>query len=217
MTAGPKAPPPKEDDPNSKSTKSLADIVPSVYYDLIARICPGAGFWITLSIGSSEVRKVYDLEKAVGASLVLFILISYLAGIVLSGFCLVWDALSYKLLSALKSLHDPLGLTKTGITKQWQVVAEKMESVAKVSQDPGRIVTKALAEVALCQNLLSGLFVLLAIGACSDGKHFFDPRAYWLTYSIVAIVLFISMLFRQAMFLGRAHAIYQMYVEKETA
>jgi hypothetical protein len=209
-------PVPKEDDGDSKKAKSIADIIPSVYYDVIARICPGAGFWITISLVSQDVQQVFKVDKVTGTSLFILVLISYLAGIVLSGFCIIWDLISFKLLAATTWLSDPLRLDKKiGLIKQWQIVAQRMETVAKVSQDPSRIVTKALAEVTLCENLITGLIVLGAIGFTSRGKHFYDPRDEWLTYLIVGVAFVMSMLFRQAMLLGRTHAIYEMYVSSK--
>jgi hypothetical protein len=205
----------KDDVSGMQSAKSLADIVPTVYYDLIARVCPGAAFWITISLVSPDVQRVFSIEKLSGISFVLLIVISYLAGIVLSGFCLVWDATSYKILSTPLRLRMPLGLDEAyGLPKQWELIAQKMEAVNKASADPGRIVTKALAEVTLCQNLLTGLVVLGAIGYISDGKHYFAPQHYPGIYAVVFFAFLVSMLFRQTMFLGRTQALYKLYVSQ---
>ncbi|MEF7615339.1 hypothetical protein V4F39_15580 [Aquincola sp. MAHUQ-54] len=218
MVTPPAAAAAKDDAGKPKPAPSLADIVPTVYYDLIARVCPGAAFWITLSLVSPEVQRVFSVEKIGGTSLVLLILLSYLAGIVLSGFCLVWDAISYRLLSAPGWLSSPLGLRSShGLARQWQLVAQKMEAIAKASHDPGRIVTKALAEVTLCQNLLTGLVVLGAIGLYSSGRHFFSPATYPGTFGVVFVAFLVSMLFRQAMFLGRTEALYEMHVLGKSA
>ena len=77
----------------------------------------------------------------------------------------------------------------------------------------GRVVAKALAEVALCQNLLTGLLALAFISWLSEGQIFFLPREHFLELSSLALLFLIAMLFRQAMFLGRVQVLYQMHVD----
>lgn len=195
------------------SFSSLMNVVPNVYYDLIARICPGMAFWIALSFVSPVFGKLADLGTLSAANLFVLIALSYLSGIVFTGFSVIWDAVSLEVFSINKGMMELLGLkAKTGLREQWVVVAERMEAVAKASEDPGRTVTKALAEVALCQNLLTGLITLAVLGLYSAGKHFHSPLEYPIPYVLTAASLLVSMLFRQAMFLGRVHAIYRMYV-----
>ncbi len=202
--------------PGEGSFSSLLNVIPSVYYDLIARICPGMAFWVALSFVSPVFGKLADLGSLSAANLFILIVLSYLSGIVFTGFCIVWDGLSLWLFSGSPALMRMLGLKpKAGLAFQFQQIAEQMEAVAKRSEDPGRIVTKALAEVSLCQNLLTGLFVLAALGGLSSGLHFFHPFDYILPYTLVGVALLVSMLFRQAMFLGRVQALYQMYVHSE--
>lgn len=198
------------------SFSSLLNVIPTVYYDLIARICPGMAFWVALSFVSPVFGKLSDLGSLSAANLFILIVLSYLSGIVFTGFSIVWDAFSLIVFSFSQGMQQLLGLNGSkGLASQWQRIAQKMEALAKKSEDPGRIVTKALAEVALCQNLLTGLVVLSIIGFISAGRHFYLPSEFIFPYVLIGISLLVSMLFRQAMFLGRVQALYTMYVDPE--
>ena len=198
--------------PGGDSLSSLMNVIPSVYYDLIARICPGMAFWVALSFISPVFRKLADLGTFSAASLFVLVVLSYLSGIVFTGFSIVWDAFSLKLFSLSKGMMEALGLkAKTKLREQWVIIADKMEAVAKESEDSGRTVTKALAEVALCQNLVTGLITLAVIGFYSGGKHFYSPLEHVVPYVLTLFAVLASMLFRQAMFLGRVQAFYRMY------
>jgi hypothetical protein len=216
------------DQPSTKSAASgksdnplasVLNVVPAVYYDLIARICPGLAFWLSLAIGSEVASgrtvSLSSLPSLVPGNLFVLVVLSYLSGIVLTGFSILWDYSSLAIFSRSKKTVMPsLGLVEgKSLPIQWQCIADKMEAIAKVSDDAGRIVAKALAEVALCQNLLTGLFALVAIGAASKGTLFFDPSSYWWQLGLLALVFFVAATFRQAMFLGRVHSLYQMHAE----
>jgi hypothetical protein len=195
------------------------NVVPSLYYDLIARVCPGLGFWLVLIIpatcnapSSWSVACFAELESV---SLLILIITSYIAGMVGTGFCIVWDWLTMLALLKMPGVALSVGLNEEDtIFQQWRRIAEKMEAIAKTNDEAGRIVSKALAEVSLCQNLLTGLLAAILIGVASKGKLFFLPEASseWAMLLLLTFALFLAVLFRQAMFLGRVDAIYIMYV-----
>lgn len=191
---------------------SMLNVVPTIYYDLIARICPGLAFWLAIALSGSSLGALGKLETLAKEHFVVMLVLSYLAGIVLTGASVIWDAITFALFLRIPALRGPLGLERQcSFVEAWHEVAQKMESVAKKSEAAGGIVTKALAEVTLCENLLTALLVLSCLGWLSSGRLFFDPAAT-LGYLLGAFFsLFIAMAFRQLMFLGRVEALYVMY------
>ncbi|HEY6329316.1 MAG TPA: hypothetical protein VI756_08260 [Blastocatellia bacterium] len=69
---------------SSSPLKEMGSLVPSVYYDVIARICPGALF-VTVIIWD-RTQAVKDLEEAIGVPILglLILLVSYTAGLLLT-------------------------------------------------------------------------------------------------------------------------------------
>ncbi len=196
---------------------SLMNFVPSAYYDLIARVCPGMAFWVALSFKASLVSGLNPkaLNEFSGPVLFVLIALSYVSGIVLTGFTVVWDWVSLMFLSATKTMRSHLGLDapkSTPFSSRWKVVSLHIDAVIKEDEGAGRVLVKAMAEVTLCQNLLSGMLVLAFIGHYSQDSRFFAPLLYTEFYIPIALALFLSMLFRQAMFLGRVKDLYELYV-----
>jgi hypothetical protein len=74
--------PSKAEESKDASAASLLNVIPTVYYDLIARICPGMGFWVALSFVSTEFAKLISFRALSGSDLFVLIVLSYLSGIV---------------------------------------------------------------------------------------------------------------------------------------
>lgn len=196
---------------------SLMNFVPSAYYDLIARVCPGMAFWVALSLKASLVFGLNPkvLDDLSGPVLIVLITLSYVSGIVLTGFTVVWDWISLRCLSMTKTMQRHLGLDApkgSPFSSRWKAVSLSIDAVVKADDGAGRVLVKSMAEVALCQNLLSGMLILACIGHYSENQHFFAPLLYMEFYIPIAIAFFLSMLFRQAMFLGRVKDLYELYV-----
>ena len=195
---------------------SLMNFIPSAYYDLIARVCPGIAFWVAIWIQAPLIPGLNLKQPALeisGPILFILLLLSYVSGIVLTGFCVIWDFVSLICLTRTMQMRKLLGLKglDTKFTDRWTIIAKRIDEVIKEDENAGRILVKAMAEVSLCQNLLSGLCVLAGIGFFSS-KHFASPvENAWYFLSIGA-ALFVSMVFRQAMFLGRVRHLHAMYV-----
>jgi hypothetical protein len=200
---------------------SLLNVVPTIYYDLIARICPGLAFWLAISVAGGAIGQLAKLEDLATKYFLVALVLSYLAGIVLTGASVLWDLLSFAIFWVFPRLRSELALDEAadgksqGFFGTWQAVTRKMESIAKENASAGGIVTKALAEVSLCQNLLSGFVVLAFLGSVSNGKYFPNPLGNWDTYVPVFLALLGAMLFRQAMFLGRVEALHKTYPTDE--
>jgi hypothetical protein len=192
---------------------SLLNFVPSAYYDLIARVCPGMAFWVTLSYKMDFIITPGKPQTLVsGADLFILILLSYVSGIVLTGFCVIWDAISIFILER-APFCTALNLASAAtFTQRWKQVSVSIDQVSKANDTAGRILVKAMAEVTLCQNLLTGLIVLACIGSFSGDLKFYAFQPYYPYYLAIGCSLFCAMLFRQAMFLGRVMDLHGLYL-----
>lgn len=203
----------KEDKKPDSGIAAVLNVIPSVYYDLIARIAPGAAFWIALGIKAGQPLNLQTISAVTPQDAVILVFLGYLTGMVLTGIALPWD---YACLAIFRRLPETarsgLGLEKNHtLLEQWGDVAERMDRLDRVCPEAGRTVAKALAEVTLCQNLLSGLLVLACIGFISDGALFARPAGHLLPLGLVLAMLFAAMVFREAMFLGRVQTLHGIY------
>ena len=191
---------------------SLLNFIPSAYYDLIARVCPGMAFWVALSYKMGFMITPGKPPGLVsGADLFILILLSYVSGIVLTGFCVIWDAISIFIFQR-EPFGPALNLTNAAtFTQRWKQISVSIDQVSQANDTAGRILVKAMAEVTLCQNLLTGLIVLAFIGSFSGGDKFYAFQPYCLYYLTIGGSLFFAMLFRQAMFLGRVMDLHRLY------
>lgn len=201
-----------EKKPEDKSAGGLAGIVPTAYYDLIARVCPGVAFWVALSFCSPIFGTVAVTKDLSGASLFILLLLSYLTGIVLTGFSWLWDRLCLFVLTRSTDLSEELGLDGTeAFSKQWSVIGRKMDEVMVVSGEAGKTLVKGLAEVTLCENLLTALLVLAALGVASKSAWFYSPEQYPWQFLLAALALLLSVVFRQMMFVGRVKLAHEIH------
>ncbi|QFG31794.1 hypothetical protein F6476_22770 [Pseudomonas umsongensis] len=138
-----------------------------------------------------------------GADLFILILLSYVTGIVLTGFCVFWDAASIFILERAPFCTTLNLASAATCTQRWNQVSVSIDQVSITNDTVGRILVKAMAEVPLCQNLVTGLIVLACIGSFSGGTKFYAFQPYYHYYLLSFCSLFCAMLFRQAMFLGR--------------
>jgi hypothetical protein len=201
----------KSDD---KSLSGLAGFVPTAYYDLIARVCPGVAFWVALSFKSPLFGNFGATKDLSGTSLFILLLLAYLSGIVLTGFSWIWDRLCFYLLTRDKVLSEHLGLPhrkKSSFAAQWTLIGRNIDEVAKASPEAGKTLVKGLAEVTLCENLLTGLIVLAILGFASSGKWFYSPTDYPWQFAAAAVALFLSVAFREMMFVGRVKLAHELH------
>jgi hypothetical protein len=102
-------------DSSEAVSSGLWNSIPSLYYDLIARICPGMAFLIALSVQESDTTQHFSLTKLPTfsvASVVVLVALSYLVGMVLTGVSFVWDLLFLGLVSTSKGLRRHLQSNK---------------------------------------------------------------------------------------------------------
>lgn len=205
---------------SESSWAGLMNFVPSAYYDLIARVCPGMAFWVAIASMKFHAATTTESTKIInelsGPQLFVLLILSYISGIALTGFSVVWDAISIWILKFNSTVADKIFSSSNNgwkFTDLWGATSLKIDQVLKKSDEAGRLLFKGLAEVTLCQNLLTGLIVLMCIGWASAGTHFYNPwdNYAWVYFLLIEFTFFVSMVFRQAMFLGRIKNIHEIY------
>jgi polyferredoxin len=202
----------------SKSQEGLVaflNLIPTVYYDLIARVAPGLTLLIAL-VAFKWGRDIPAKESlsivATTPALVVILLISYVLGMILTSAAFFWDFLSFFVLGML------FGNSKLGwwclfgrFTEAWAKCSNEMDEVAKLNEGAGSTLGKMMAETSLCENLLSGLLVLVAIGWLSAGVHFYHPNQYPILYGSMATLLVFGVLYRQRVFVGRVSSMLSVH------
>lgn len=144
--------------------ESAVGVVPSLYYDLIARIVPGMAFCVAAAWDSNLFKfgTAIDLSILVGAG--------YLAGMLLTTVTYITSDVIWFLivliarnLDGYAELRGPWG------------IGMQLDKIAMTDQHSYREILKFFAEAVACENLLSG-FLILLIGRCNS----------WPTTSILA-------------------------------
>lgn len=198
--------------PEGGGLGTIFSVIPTIYYDLIARVAPGLAFWLVLWLGTRGVAPLDAARSALEGQPLIVLVLSYLAGMLFTGLSFLWDALCFGVFWLVKPLRAPLGLDQArSFIQTWEVVARRMDEIGRVSEASGGIVTKALAEVAMTENLLTGLLLLVVIGLASDWQllRVLQVQAPWVAAG--ALLLLATILFRQAMFLGRVKVLHRMH------
>lgn len=136
------------DEPDS--LKSVAELIPSLYYDLIARICAGVPFLALLLSAQKDSMNRLVPDSVVG--LILLLGAGYVVGFLLTPLSLAWNAIIMPLSWFL--LRVP-GL-------DWRHT-KLNEEIALKGPEAALNLTKMQAEATMCQNLLSGyVFLFMA-------------------------------------------------------
>lgn len=139
----------------SDAIEKLAAVVPSAYYDVVARIVPGASIiaafmWVhktSLDTVATRtgVRGAGLAAVAIGASYLLGLLLTPLGSLVCEGPIVV-----------VAKLIPRSGLADLSSARLWKAIAE----VDAYQPQAGATLAKMSAEAALCQNLLAGVLVV---------------------------------------------------------
>jgi hypothetical protein len=199
---------------------SLAQLLPSVYYDLIARVCAGVPF-LALVLWT----KRQSLDGLVSSSWVGFLLLlgaGYIVGLLLTPFTLFWSILIglptqiilfKKFREALWSrfLNKKSADGKKGIVDDFSSLWSQYDEIAKANKEAGTTIAKMAAEATLSQNLLSGFVVLII--ADEEKMHLMpslgdrDAEYRWAIF----LALLASAIFRTVAYLGRQDGLYRDY------
>lgn len=175
----------------SADITSVLGLIPSVYYDLIARVIPGLA--LVGALWGAGVKIPVELSGGVLGVLAL-LLGGYLAGMVMTPVSLIWDYLSFVLVSLL-------------LVRQhggWMQVTARMDLVGTRKVEAGGTLAKMMAETVLCENLLT--VAVIGYLLSPQAWRVPGPLAFWRLeeWWIVAIVgLSINILFRQSALLYR--------------
>jgi len=180
----------------SGSLSSLGQLIPSVFYDLIARVCPGVAFLVALFW-----HKRHAIEHLVHNAWVGFFLLlgaGYIAGLLLTTLSLLWTVL----------IGLPIQCAFNIRINEWS----RNDEIAEVNPEAGTTLAKMQAEATLAQNLLTG-FVVLWI-AVEKGALCLGPIKHypWAIFPVLGG----SVVFRTAVYLGRQQKLYEMYFPERT-
>jgi hypothetical protein len=177
----------------------LAMIVPSLYYDIIARVMPGAAFLkaviplqnLTITESSSDWIRLLLLLGG-----------GYLAGLILP-------------LSALIVLPvDAFIWLRSDQTFRDWLLGSPNDAIGTKSAEAGSTIGKMQAEATLCGNVAAGLAVAMALPKtmCIPLIAYVHDR-YLLLIGFAFLILVAN--FRQAAYRGRQKNLYRMHVDKD--
>jgi hypothetical protein len=178
---------------------SLGNVIPSLYYDLIARVCSGVPFLVLLLWAQRQ-----SFENLVSKSWIGFFLLlgaGYLAGLLLTPLSFLWNVLIGL------PTRIILGIPFAELRRQWS----RNDEIAAADKEAGTTLAKMEAEATLCQNLLSAFVVLII---ANEKKNFLVP-ALGDHRCIIFLALLLAALFRTVVYLGRQKSFYEIYILKK--
>jgi hypothetical protein len=178
----------------SGSLTSLSGVVPSLYYDLIARVAPGLVFLLCL-----DDTQAYLKDHRDGLTGTLLLALGYVVGLLLTPFYEIFIAPLW-LLTRIKSVRQRVGLPDHDSRSGNDVVGLQRP-------DYGATLGKMQAESVLCANLASGLVILRFLPLHS----FFSPAAAGAyspglsctVFTWLLIFLIVATNYRYGMWMGR--------------
>jgi hypothetical protein len=179
---------------------SLAELIPTAYYDLIARVCAGAPLLVLLLWGRRELSDYFPPKG--GAGFLLLLGAGYLAGLLLTTFSTLWSMIFG--LPVWVMLHQPIGEFLKGRTSRNDKIAEK-------NKEAGTTLAKMQAEATLCQNLLTAFLLLIIVKAEHNS---WVPALDHLRggYRCAALlILLATAVVRTGLYLGRQSTLYNDY------
>jgi hypothetical protein len=171
----------------TETLEKAAGIVPTLYYDIIARIIPGVAFLLALSW--KQQTELSNWIKVGSWSVVLFIFLAYLAGMLLTAVGLVFDFAWYWLSTRLNWLWSP-----------WDI-GLKIDELFRRNASVGNSVLKMYAETTMFENLLA------AIAICwlySLGAHL-PIMNHWLAMAVSLVLALVGLVSRVLGVNSRAH------------
>jgi hypothetical protein len=158
----------------------IIDIIPEFYFDLIARIFPGALICIALAFPIFQLETLVSKIKDIPAPLIfLFFVASYITGFLLDAVTALFEEFfdyKYTLYTSIKS----------GKKSEYHTIYEDIGGIAEYA-NPSSILSlkKVAAELTLLRVLIAGWII---IGVLNK----FSLHQYWLIFVIVLISLVLS-------------------------
>jgi len=165
--------------------ETVSRVVPVAFYDLVARICPGAAFLFLTGFPSMQVSPASDPDQSVQA--IPLLIGGYIVGILLTVIgSLVFDG-SLELIGKLPGKR----FKRLAPHLAW----EKIDSLGLQSEKHGLLLVKVEAEITLCQNLFIAfgiLAILQSYGYLTHRSVLFDftkPVSWCVGLTLLAAVI----------------------------
>ena len=135
---------------NAAPLKEMGGLIPSVYYDLIARISPGVPFIVILLWDSGQ--ELSNFKELIGSTglFLLLVAMGYLAGLFLQSLSMWVGAIPRCF------IKRRLGLQNLSPHQ----IAHRSDQIGIKNKEAGATLTKMSAEATLCENLLLGILLL---------------------------------------------------------
>jgi len=189
---------------NAGGLASLAGLVPSIYYDLIARVASGAALISVLSwTPDHSIRANVSFS-----SLTLLLGAGYIVGLVLTPVASVISSLVAWCLRTKLELPGDSSFLATST-----MIAARNDQVAMRNAEAGVTLAKMQAESTLCCNLFAAFILLVVVNAAVVDV----PAIQRLTCSsgiLLGTFLLPAACFREVAYLLRQNALHKLYVRE---
>jgi endonuclease YncB( thermonuclease family) len=157
--------------------EKAAGIVPTLYYDIIARIIPGSAFIVAFTWNGQAALPRW-IEKGEFGSGVLFIFFSYVSGMLLTAVGLIFD-LAWMVLS----WHIP------NLWSPWDI-SHKIDEMTKKDPLGAAALLKMFAEVTLFENVLAAMAVC---GVYSAFVARLPVTQHWAPMTVTALLALLGL------------------------
>ncbi|SRR5260370_16091641 len=183
--------------------KEIGSVIPSVYYDLIARVTAGAPFAVVLL--DSNHAKLTEMEPMIGKAGILLMLLlgSYLVGMLLTPISSIFE------LPFMWFSRRALGLQSYSLMKGSYEQTKRMAQVSAADKESGTTENKMAAEAVLFRNLFAGFLILLGLRCV----HLVDFPLSPAKYALLLLSLLIALVHRRVVHIGRQKAFYEIWRE----
>ena len=194
---------------------SLSQLIPSVYYDLIARVCAGAPFLVLLLW--EDKGSLRDLASNAWVGFLLLMGAGYLAGLVLTPLSFFWNVLIGLPIQIMlnKAVTGGKRIRLSSLMVTLWPLWSRNDEIAAADKEAGTVVAKMQAEATLCQNLLSAYVVLII---ANEKRSYLVPALgdhgsafRW----IVFLGLLAAAVFRTVTYLGRQNNLHRIHILKQ--
>jgi hypothetical protein len=185
--------------------KEIGSVIPTVYYDLIARVSAGAPFVIFLVY--SNHTKMAEMDQLVGKAgiLLLILLGGYLVGMLLTPISGIFE------LPFLWFSRGVLNLKQYSFTEGIYQQAKRMGIVFASDKESGITVAKMAAEAVLFQNLCTGFLIMLGLRCV----HWVDFPLSSAMGAVLLLMLLIAIVHRRLVHIGSQKAFYEIWQESQ--
>ena len=178
----------------------LGKVIPSVYYDIIARVSSGTPF---LMILLWDHRETFGDELTL-AKLTLLLGAGYVAGLLLTAFTFLWMPVQFLVLAILRvQIRD------------WRRGLQRNDEISARNEQAGATIAKMQAEATLCQNLFTGFLLLILL---NDLKlvplsliNTLGSAGKWLMLAVLGL----AGIFRGIVYFGRQNSLYEIFVTSQ--